>query len=150
MRRLAWAVAGRLSDKYHNLMSWLILWGWSLSLSKNDISPSNSLQNIKGKITTWPWNIGHWPTYTDWGQSLKLCNTDPITLMWHSSMKLSRYKAKSLYCETRGSMVLYRSCEIKFHSEWPWTKIKKMTLTSCTCISPCTHLAYYISIFIVK
>ena len=25
MRRLAWAFAGRLWDKYHNLMSWLIL-----------------------------------------------------------------------------------------------------------------------------
>ena len=25
MRRLAWAFAGRLCDKYHNLMSWLIL-----------------------------------------------------------------------------------------------------------------------------
>ena len=24
MRRLAWAFAGRLCDKYHNLMSWLI------------------------------------------------------------------------------------------------------------------------------
>ena len=24
MRRLAWAFAGRLADKYHNLMSWLI------------------------------------------------------------------------------------------------------------------------------
>ena len=23
MRRLAWAIAGRLCDKYHNLMSWL-------------------------------------------------------------------------------------------------------------------------------
>ena len=25
MRRLAWAFAGRLCDKYHNLMSWLIV-----------------------------------------------------------------------------------------------------------------------------
>ena len=25
MRRLAWAIAGRLCDKYHNQMSWLIL-----------------------------------------------------------------------------------------------------------------------------
>ena len=25
MRMLAWAFAGRLCDKYHNLMSWLIL-----------------------------------------------------------------------------------------------------------------------------
>ena len=25
MRRLAWAFAGRLCDKYHNLMSWLKL-----------------------------------------------------------------------------------------------------------------------------
>ena len=28
MRRLAWAFAGRLCDKYHNLMSWLILFQW--------------------------------------------------------------------------------------------------------------------------
>ena len=27
MRRLAWAFAGRLCDKYYNLMSWLI-WTW--------------------------------------------------------------------------------------------------------------------------
>ena len=26
MRRTAWAFAGRLRDKYHNLMSWLISW----------------------------------------------------------------------------------------------------------------------------
>ena len=28
MRRLAWALAGRLCDKYHNLMSWLIFCGF--------------------------------------------------------------------------------------------------------------------------
>ena len=27
MRRLAWAFAGRLCDKYHNLINWLILKG---------------------------------------------------------------------------------------------------------------------------
>ena len=28
MRRLAWAFVGRLCDKYHNLMSWLILFAF--------------------------------------------------------------------------------------------------------------------------
>ena len=32
MRRLAWAFVGRLCDKYHNLMSWLIYKGWSINL----------------------------------------------------------------------------------------------------------------------
>ena len=32
-----------------------------------------------------PWNIGHRPTYNLWGQSLY--HTDPLSQVWHSSIK---------------------------------------------------------------
>ena len=40
-RKLAWAIAGCLCDKYHNLMSWLKLWYWS------------TLTHIRSSILTW-------------------------------------------------------------------------------------------------
>ena len=42
MRRLAWAFAGRLCDKYHNLMSWLIIINIYLSSNNHFMCPSSN------------------------------------------------------------------------------------------------------------
>ena len=48
MRRLAWAFAGRLCDKYHNLMSWLIyLYKWPYLLKKKKIQATSPLEMLK-------------------------------------------------------------------------------------------------------
>ena len=52
MRRLAWAFAGRLCDKYHNLMNWLKWW------PNDGLWPfygtvKSSLSNLYGKIGQW-------------------------------------------------------------------------------------------------
>ena len=45
-----------------------------------------------------PWKIGHWPTYVFLGQPL--CHPNPLSQVWHSSIKQSwRYQAKSLDCK---------------------------------------------------
>ena len=57
MRRLAWAFAGRLCDKYHNLMRWLIYTWYAYfpffsyeSLSVTTLKIQTLLQNLKNKI----------------------------------------------------------------------------------------------------
>ena len=53
MRRLAWAFAGRLCDKYHNLMSWLVLFlPWlsihpTLCLSVTKLCPLCNLKTVQ-------------------------------------------------------------------------------------------------------
>ena len=53
MCRLAWAFAGRLCDKYHNLMSWLTCCGYSLELhcriNSNEYPQHTFLMNTHDK-----------------------------------------------------------------------------------------------------
>ena len=48
LRRLTWAVTGRLCNKYHNLMSWLIcvIWGWQNGHSKAMCTKSGQKKKI--------------------------------------------------------------------------------------------------------
>ena len=52
MRRLAWAFAGRLYDKYHNLMSWLSLQMIVCMLNKTNIV-SVSIHNFEKNTIFW-------------------------------------------------------------------------------------------------
>ena len=54
MSRLAWAFAGRLHDKYHNLMSWLILYlRWKISTGPSCSKLTTSLVNVALKFQTY-------------------------------------------------------------------------------------------------
>ena len=41
LRGLAWALAGRLCDKYHNLMNWLIFWECQYFIIRSDVDAEN-------------------------------------------------------------------------------------------------------------
>ena len=43
MHMLVWALAGRLCDKYHNLMSWLILFLKKLELQQKSLNDNSLL-----------------------------------------------------------------------------------------------------------
>ena len=85
MGRLAWAFAGRLCAKYHNLMSWLIWW-----------MNVGSMWHIH-----WPWTtyVGQWPIFHgpvillymmdkchNWDIGSMWCKNLPNKYMWISDL----------------------------------------------------------------
>ena len=59
MRRFAWVFAGRLCDKYRNLMSWLILFIDELSLWHTFCATQTSFDKLWRLLPHWNWHYSY-------------------------------------------------------------------------------------------